>query len=437
MLEKRDRKRMIVLYGRRRVGKTTLLKYIFKRARYFFVDTRNSKTLLKDFSRQLLNASFVNWEEFFKYLLAKEDIVIFDEFQKFLRVDPSVLSILQKVWDEIDSNVFLVLSGSYSGMMKKIFLDTKSPLFGRADYLMNLRPFDFLSVCKMLGDFGYSFEETILWYTILGGVPRYLWYLEIKQAVKDKLWELFFEDFASLKDEGKNLLIMEFGGEHVGYFSILEAIGNFDRELSEIADRTGMERTTVMKYIHELVNNYEILEKVRNFLSKRKRGVRYRIKDNFLRFWYRFVYSQMEEIEFNSEHALNKTLSNLSEHVGLGFEDIVKELLPLLARKGIIPTPEKVGKHWGRVPDKKGESYEIDIVAECEENLLLVECKWTSKPLTQRDVEELIKKGNYLKDNRKKLYMMVSKSGFRGVENKRENLILLGLKELEKLVAEG
>lgn len=423
-------KQMVSMYGRRRIGKTTLLKHVFPNVEYFFVDTRSSNTLLSDFSQRLIGGRFNSWEEFFRYLLAREKIVIFDEFQNFLKVDKSVFSILQKVWDEFNGDTKLILCGSYVGMMKRIFLDSKEPLFGRTSYNLKIEPFDFKSSYKMLSDFGYTFEEGIVWYSILGGVPKYLWYLQEKKPFEEKIYDLFYSPFAPLKEEGKNILIMEFGSEHLGYFSVLKAIGNYDRKLSEIADKSALKDTTVSKYFYELVNYYDVVEKVENKFSGKKRDARYRIKDNYLRFWYRFVYGMMDVVEFNPSAALKYALENISQHVGFTFEHIIMESLGKLYNSALIPCmPVSVGKNWGKMRD--GSPYEIDVIGECKDKILLVECKWTSKEITQKDIDKFLEKIAYVKDKRKKIPIIISRSPFK--PSTSNDVIKITLKDLERV----
>jgi len=427
------KKQMIVIFGRRRIGKTTLLRKVLPDAAYFFVDTRSSETLLADFSRQVFNGLFENWESFFCYLFKNYETVIFDEFQNFLRVDRSGFSSLQKVWDELDSKTMLILCGSYVGMMKRIFFDSKEPLFGRSDYKLQLKPFDFISAAEMLLNFGYPIDEVITWYSILGGVPKYLWYLDKRRPFKELLYELFFAEFAPFREEGKNLLVGEFGSEHPGYFAVLEAIGDLDREAKEITDRTNMNRTKVMKYMNELVNYYDIIEKVDNRLSKAQRGARYRIKDNFLSFWFRYIYAQQAVVEFNPQAAFEYTLENQPASTGRAFEKIISSLIPLFYNEGIIPVmPHKVGKHWGKVPGAKDKSYEIDLVGEDKASILVFECKWTNKPVTRKTANDFLKKCDYIKDSRKRIPVMISKSGFVG--NIDEKIVKIDLDTIERLV---
>ena len=430
-LAKRKSKKMVALFGRRRIGKTTLLKKVYPNARYFFVDTRSSETLLKDFSSQIFEGSFDNWEGFFRALFRLQEVVIFDEFQNFMRVDQSVFSVLQKVWDENSGKGLLILCGSYVGMMKRIFLDDKAPLFGRCDYKVELNQFRFRDALEMMRSFGYSFEEALEWYSVLGGIPQYLWLLEERASFEKKIRELFFDRFAPLREEGKNLLIGEFGTEHPGYFSVLEAVGYFDRDAGEIVDRTGMERTKAMKYLSELTNSYGIIERVENLLSRSKRGLRYAIQDNFLSFWMKYIYSRQNAVEFDSEQALTYTIENLEEYIGRAFESTVKSLVPDLYRAEKIPfLPERVGKHWGKIPGTRDKTYEIDLIGESSDRILVFECKWRKAPVGPEVAEELIEKMQYIPDKRVKVPVIISKSGFKA--NMPKEVLLIDLRDLEE-----
>ncbi len=433
-----NEKRMIVLFGRRRVGKTALLKQAFPNAAYFFVDTRSTETLLKDFSGKLINGVYDSWEAFFRNVLKKKKIIIFDEFQNFSKVDQSVFSICQKVWDDADTNAIMIFCGSYVGMMKRIFMDSKEPLFGRSDYQIQLKPFSFMSTYDMLKAFGYSFEETVIWFSILGGIPHYLWRLKNKYSIEEDLKHLFFSDFAPLKEEGKNLLVGEFGSHHPGYFSILKSISDKEIEMAEIADKSGLKNNTAAKYVSELVNYYDILEPVQDFFSTTNRGKRYRIKDKFLAFWFRFVYSNYDQVEFNPESAFLFAKENLMSRVGFVFEDIIKESLPLLAKYKLLPfMPDRIGKTWGKVPNQKGKSYEIDIIGERQNQLLVVECKWKEKKVDGQQLEQFLRNCSYLKTHKEIIPVFISKNGFVNSEDYQQKVILIDQADLLEVFNKG
>ena len=433
-MKDRKRKTMIAIYGRRRIGKTALLHRAFPDACYLFVDTRSSETMLKDFSHQLSEAHYDSWEVFFRNMLAKEEVIILDEFQNFLRVDSSVFSVLQKVWDEYKGDSLLILCGSYAGMMKRIFNDSREPLFGRADHLIELKAFAFEDVYEMLSSFGYSLADIVKWYAVLGGVPHYLWRIQEKKLPGTSLEELFFSPFAPFREEGRNLLITEFGSEHPGYFAVLKAIGTNDRDASEIVDRTAMERTKAMKYVSELADRYGIIEKVENMLSSSKRGLRYRIADNFLSFWFGQVYSQTEEIEFDPDQALTNTIRRLPEITGTRFEHVVRSLIPKLFDAGMVPIkPSKMGKHWGKVPGTRDKAYEIDLVGQNEDSVLFVECKWTNKPVDSKTAQAFLQKCEYLKSPKSKTYAMVSRSGFK--KSISREIIKISMDDLDQVLS--
>ncbi len=175
------------------------------------MDSRNCKDLLRSFSHKISNAIYTDWESFLIDLLKSSKTVVFDEFQDFLRTCPYVLSIFQKVWDEYQGEVLLILCGSYSGMMKRVFTDGKSPFFGRADTLINLKPFGFTETLEMLRDFGYYFEEAITWCSIFGGVPKYLWLLKDRKSIEEKIFEVFSMNFHRLRKKVKTSLCLNLG----------------------------------------------------------------------------------------------------------------------------------------------------------------------------------------------------------------------------------
>ena len=174
-------KQLIVMYGRRRVGKTSIVKELLKTKKgiYFFVETQDKDSLLLFFSNTIAeqkgyNIKFSDWDSFFKYLLENFDLIVFDEFQNFERVDKSLFSKLQNIWDDSKTKTTLILIGSYTGMMKKIFEDAKEPLFGRADNIIDLRHFTFQDTYDMLKDFGYNIEQSVELYSVFDGIPIYL-----------------------------------------------------------------------------------------------------------------------------------------------------------------------------------------------------------------------------------------------------------------------
>ncbi|WP_367355980.1 DUF234 domain-containing protein, partial [Mesotoga sp.] len=180
-----------------------------------------------------------------------------------------------------------------------------------------------------------------------------------------------------------------------------------------------------------LTNSYGIIGRVENLLSKSKRGLRYTIRDNFLSFWMKYIYSRQNAVEFNSEQALKYTVENLGEYIGRAFESIAKSLIPDLYRSGKIPfLPEKVGKHWGKIPGIRNKPYEIDLIGESSDRILVFECKWRKATVGPEVAEELIEKMQYIPDKRVKVPVIISKSGFK--EKMPKEVLLIDLRDLEE-----
>ncbi|NOR47664.1 MAG: AAA family ATPase, partial [Methanosarcinaceae archaeon] len=228
---------LIVLYGRRRVGKTELSKEFIKNKKeiYLFVETKPEKLLLEDLEISLekiigIKPRLDDWDDFFNQIfkIPEKIVIVFDEFQNFTKVNPDFFSKFQKYWDahHRETKHMFIVVGSYVGMMKKIFQGSKEPMFGRATMLFNLKPFTFTDSFRFLNGFlDISVEEAIKTYFILGGVPKYLLLAgEFGTPDAMKTFNKLFTDTRMLMEEGKNILVLEFGSEHKGYFSILEAI---------------------------------------------------------------------------------------------------------------------------------------------------------------------------------------------------------------------
>jgi AAA+ ATPase superfamily predicted ATPase len=335
-----DKSTMIVIYGRRRVGKTRLVKHVFgKDSFYFFVAEKEERLILDDFRTILMERcdyvpNFTDFDEFFGFLftLSCKEIFIFDEFQNFNKVNTSVFSIIQKYWDKYKDErkySFLFL-GSYTGLMKHLFKDYKTPLFGRSDALFNLKPLQY-DVCNDIL-MGLEISTFVEIYSIFGGVPKYY---ELLENVTDRtLMNIISEQFiglgAPLLDEGTNILISEFGTQYRIYFSIIEVIASVASTLNDISNRTGIKNTSLGPYMSDLINEYEILVRkvpVNEKASRSKMG-RYFIKDNFFKFWFRFIHKNRGFIESGRpEYVLSKIESELDQYIRPVFEKICVEFL--------------------------------------------------------------------------------------------------------------
>ncbi|WGS64902.1 ATP-binding protein [Marinitoga aeolica] len=422
-------KKFVVMYGRRRIGKTTLIKEVFKNKKnvlYYFVEVKKEETLLIDLSLSFSKAIYSNWYDLFSDLFVKYDYVIFDEFQNFFKVNQEILYSLQHAWDENKNNTKLIVLGSYVGMMKKIFTDKKMPLYGRNDYIMKIKEFPLKDSIIMLKDFGYNIIEAFEIYAMIGGIPKYLWLFEKKKSLKELIYDIFLDDFSPLREEAKNILISEFGSEHKSYFSILETLAGDIKTSSEIADISGIPITNVSKYIKELSEIYEIISKKTPLLYQKKKNMKYAIIDNYYNFYFNNIYKNYSLLEFSPEKALEKIYNNFFIYMGFQFEEISKKfIIENPETFGFIP--EEIGSTWGRVPYEKSESFDIDIVAKDKNNILFGECKWTNKKVGIEVYDKLKLRSEFIKTNLiNKKYVIFSKSGFTQdlLNLKNDNLFL-------------
>ena len=304
------------------------------------------------------------------------------------------------------------------------------PLFGRKDYIVKLKPFSVKDSIIILKGFGYTTEEALKIYSMVGGIPPYLLLFKEKKSMRDLIYHIFTNPFAPLKDEAKNILVLEFGSEHRGYFSILEAIGAKNLTLSEISDFVQIEPHKLSKYLGELENEYQIVDSLTPIFYGRKRR-RYRIVDNYYNFFFQMIYKLKDLVEYSPEKAAEIIYSDFSSYMGLAFENICREYISQ-NHELIGFVPKKIGKSWGKAYGKK-ESFDIDIVAYDDENVLFGECKWTNKKVGVKSYIKLLERRSYLKvGKRTEKFMIISKSGFTEdlLKIKDENLLLLTIDDM-------
>ena len=433
---------MLVIFGRRRVGKTRLVMESLDSI-YFFVDKKTGSLLLREFSDILKNevTAFVpdlsNWDDFVRFLFeySKEHHikVVFDEFQNFEYVDPAIFSIFQKYWDMYhnDTPILLVFVGSYIGLMKKIFIDAKEPLYGRATARIDLTPLSYEYTRQVCKDQGFIREEDIITlYSTFGGVPRYYQLIEDYglTTYEDVIRTLLLSENGILKDEVRQILISEFGNNYTTYFSVLEAISFGKGTLNEISDLTGIEMKSLSRYLHDLVNTYEIVERRAPILKGTKMG-RYVVKDQMVRFWFRFINPNISFIESGKfDLVFDRVTASLQSFVGHVFEEIARDIV----FEDLPFPPVKMGAWWNR----KGDEVDIAAIGERPYRILLGEVKWNSRPLGVGEVKKLLDKRtlvDWYNDVREEHFVMVSKAGFTGAARRfmdEEGVVGYDLREL-------
>ena len=388
LLEKIEQKsleaaQMTFVVGRRRIGKTSLLMNVYakKKTLYFFIEKKNEALLCEEFTEEIENklgvtvyGAMQNFKDLFGYLLdlskTQPFTLLIDEFQEFRNINPSVYSEMQNCWDKHknESRMNLILCGSVYSLMKKIFENSKEPLFGRATARLHLKEFDIPTIKEIMKDNhpNYTNEDLLAFYLFTGGVAKYVELLvNAKAFTKDTILDEFFSDNSLFLNEGRNVLIDEFGKDYGNYFSIMMLIA------SSKTARTEMESIMNINlggFLDRLENEYGLIAKIRPILSKPSgRNVKYSINDNFLNFWFRFVFKYRGAIEMgNFEYVKNIINRDYHTYSGIILERYFRQKIAAAENLSAI------GSYW-----ESGNLNEIDIVAlnEYEKTAIIAEVK--------------------------------------------------------------
>jgi len=391
--------KMTVIVGRRRIGKTKLIQEAYKKNIYLFVSKKNEVLLCEEFIVIIQDAldikifgQIVKFKELFEYLMdlakTKHFTLVIDEFQEFLQINDSIYSDMQNIWDKYkdDSKMNLVLSGSIYSLMKKIFEDKKEPLFGRANNKIHLKSFTVITLKEILKDNYPEFtnEDLLSFYILTGGVAKYVEILVDNFAFTlEKQLDLIFDEHSLFLEEGKNLLIEEFGKEYTTYFSILSLIASSKTARVEIES---ILEKNVGGYLDRLENEYTIIKKVKPIFAKEgSRTLRYEIIDNFFNFWFRFIYKYKSAIEIENYNYVKDIVNrDYTTYSGKFLEKFFLEKLKLSNQYS------NIGTYW-----EKGNENEIDIVAvnDNKKTMLIAEVKRRSKKI---DINKLKSKSEKL-----------------------------------------
>lgn len=361
---------MTVVVGRRRIGKTSLLKKAVENddtALYLFVTRKNEVLICEEFKEEIerklqvkLFGSFTQFKDLFQYLMDLSATRIFsliiDEFQEFNNVNPSVYSEMQNIWDSYKerSRINLIVCGSVYSLMKNIFENSKEPLFARATERIHLKPFHVDTLKEILADNypEYTPEDLLAFYVLTGGVAKYVELLISKKAFTlSKMLDEVFRENSLFIDEGRNVLIEEFGKDYATYFSILSLIASSKTSRSEIESILGV---SIGGYLERMENDFNLIRKVRPMFAKPGgRNIKYEIVDNFLNFWFRFIYKYQSAVEIGNFGYLRSIVErDYPTYSGKILERFFTEKLVNLQRYSAI------GTWW-----EKGNQNELDIVA--------------------------------------------------------------------------
>jgi len=394
---------MTVVVGRRRIGKTRLLKKVVENedtALYLFVTRKSEILICEEFKEEIerklqvkLFGTFTRFNELFQYLMdlsaTRNFSLIIDEFQEFYTVNPSVYSEMQNIWDSYkdQSRINLIICGSIYSLMKKIFENSKEPLFARATERIHLKPFHVDTLKEILADNhpGYKPEDLLAFYLFTGGVAKYVeLFISKKAFTLGKMLDEIFRENSSFIEEGRTVLIEEFGKDYATYFSILSLIASSRTSRSEIES---ILEVSIGGYLERLENDFNMIRKVRPIFSKPgARNIKYEIVDNFLNFWFRFIYKYQSAVEIGNFGYLRTIVErDYPMYSGKLLERYFTEKLVNLKRYSAI------GTWWER-----GNQNELDIVAvdDLNKRVLFAEVKRNKEnisiPVLQKKARNLL-----------------------------------------------
>ena len=415
-----------VIYGRRRVGKTYLIKEFLKDKKgYYFVALESNALInLSLLSMAVYKAcdnlkglpDFLDFESAFRFLFeyAKENRIVFviDEYPYLAQTTEYVSSLLQKLIDEYrgNSKLFLILCGSSMSFMENQVLAYKSPLYGRRTSQLKINPFNYLDAAKFVEN--YSYKEKAIVYGLTGGIAEYLTFFDDNVELKTNVINNFLKTGGRLFEEPTNLLKQELRQPKT-YNDILFAIAGGASKLNEIATKLNMQTGGLTHYINSLVELGIVAKKTPVLDRKNKRPI-YVIKDTMFRFWYYFVQKNMNLINMElGETVYDKQVeARLNDYMGSVFEKITIEYFEQRLRKGKLDfIPADYGNWWGNDKIRKKES-EIDLLAYDENNnYLFAEVKWKNQKADEIVLKELIEKSMNFKCLGR-YYWLISLSGF-------------------------
>ncbi len=420
----------MVVYGRRRIGKTVLLTHWMNHCLdgdhlYWVAHKSSSEILLRSFSdalgRMLPTPStalvFIDWEaaltQMFYLARERQLVVVLDEFPYLIESVPAIPSLLQKLWDQLarGSKLMLILCGSHYHMMQEQFLSPRQPLYGRSTASLLLEEIDPEKIRLFLSR--YSSEQVVETYSVVGGVPKYLELWDDRIPVLRNVEELILSPVTLFHHEALYLIQDEIA-EPRTYLAILETLGAGLKTPATLAKETGIAINHIGKYLHTLV----MLRIIRRILSedvdnrKQTRISRYEIRDPFLRFYFNFIYRHPELIEQNRVDRLSQLIhEGFARYVGhTGYEELARRRVVALGDGGELPfLPEYIGRAWNK-------TVEIDLVAINwnDRSVLLGECKWQRAKMNVDALENLRQRADRLPRlaDFKKHYALFSRAGF-------------------------
>lgn len=412
-LARSPRAALLVLYGRRRIGKTRLLTHWIEtsgaRALYWVAEPTSSLDQLRSFSQALYNFAnpgapapadsptaqgftYASWQQAFQQAAAlaeREPMALFlDEFTYLLEAEPGLGGVLQNAWDHALSKtrIFLALSGSHLGMMERHTLSYQAPLYGRATAQLRLAPLPFGVTRAFFPSFGPA--ERVVIYALFGGVPAYWERIDPTLSISDNIRRQLLTPNNLMQAEPR-LLLQDFVTSPHNYVAILRAIAGGARAQNEIATRTGLAQGHVSKYLSVLREAGFVERRVPVTTSDTSRLGRYHIVDPYLRFYYRFLSTRQAQLALGvQEQALSEIKAHLIDFIGTHtWEELCREWTLRAGARGVLPVCDQVGSFWSKTA-------QVDVVGmhAIDKTLILGECKWSTREMGASVLEALVEK---------------------------------------------
>lgn len=398
----------LILYGRRRIGKTALLiEWIHRtshRTLYWIASPTSAAVQLRSFSQAVYNFStpeapapdtftYVTWEQAFRQVAAlakRERLALFiDEFTYLLEVTPGIAGQLQNLWDHLLSqrNLFLCLSGTHLGMMKREFLSYQAPLYGRASAQLYLQPFSYGATTRFFPN--YSAADRVAIYAIFGGVPAYWERIDPSKSISQNIKTNLLTPNNLLQAEPR-LLLQDFVSEPHNYIAILSAIAHGAHVVKDISSLSGLPSGHVSKYLSVLTDTGFVERRIPVTDRESSRAGRYHITDPYLRFYFRFLEGRQEQLALGiQEQALAEISRHMIDFIGTyTWEELCREWTLRAGAAGELPyLSDTVGSAWTA-------DTQVDVVGfnSMEKTLILGECKWTHTPNDRKPIADLVEK---------------------------------------------
>ena len=436
--------RIVILYGRRRVGKTEIIKTFLKGkdSIYFLADKRGTESNARRFAGEAayhfkdVPPDVHNFDQVFSYITKRTEkiVIAVDEFSYLVEKDDAIPSVFQLIADEIirKRDFMVILCGSSISMMEKGTLSYKSPLYGRRTGQWLVEPLKFKDVSKFFTE--YTFSQIIEAFSVVGNIPAYILKFDDSVPVIENIQEKILRKGTFLHEEIEFLLRGELR-DPSRYSSVLEAMGKGAARMTEIAQKSHISVRDLPKYLRTL-QNLHLIEKVQPITEKKGKKTIYKISDQFFHFWFRFIYHNMSYLESgNVDYIMERIRKDFNSFVGLSFERICREALQELNYHKKLFTFLDVGTWWGHYRDKEGrKEMEIDNIALNGEtkDILFAECKWKDKVHAEKVLHSLKEKSKHVSwfnTSRKEHFAIFAKS----FSEYPDDCLCFDLEDLEQL----